>query len=668
MEVKKINGYDLKDEVARNGVAAHETQINKNKNDINTLNVVVSNNKNEVDALKTSVSNDKVEMNAKINALTDGAPLVASSVNGMTDTTKIYVNTSDGNWYYHNGSAWVVGGVYQASVNSDVTNKSYEMLRTIYNNVLPLMNYLDNDNSDYGYYYLGSIGGTLGKGGYQYGYCAVKPFPVKAGVSYYVHNHTVGDTFSFICDENGVAIDTINRYSSNHHVFTPRVDGFAHITIPGIDDFNLPNEMITILGYEPANFVEFDKPYDFLILDNKFKEITDFMESQKESANYKINTIYVGSDKQFTTIKSAVNSISDANEFNRYNVVIDEGTYEESNINLPSYVNLIGATGNYKNIVIKGYNHPSVSDGVISGTSTINISGTNTLKNLTITAQNLRYPVHSESGNGVQNWEQLVDNCHIEHFGNQEVIDYRIANSLDYSGVWSSLWAWGEGASSGAYLKISNSTLKSVSCPFYMHGAESILDPYTHILENCKIIAKSTRDLAILVDNSSALIDTNTLIIKDCYVNGRVGIIPSSSKYNMIISGCGYIPVYQSGSNVLKEESYPIFTDYMEEYILSEDCTKGKFLYSVDGVNASKANSATNIKLVVGYAIGDHKAGEKVKVMKGYLQPLNQTWPETDTLTAGKFYAINDDSELAESLEMDKVVAVSSERFYKILI
>lgn len=668
MEVKKINGYDLKDEVARNGVADHEAQINKNKNDINTLNTIVSNNKNEVDALKTSVSNDKVEMNAKINALTDGAPLVASSVNGMTDTTKIYVNTADGNWYYHNGNAWVVGGVYQASVNSNITEWNYEMLRTIYNNVLPLMNYCDNANIAVDKYYIGSVGGTVGIPS-SAGYAIMPKFPVKAGVSYYLSNHSLGKAFSYICDKDGVILEEITRWSNDYHVFTANYDGFAYITLAGSDDTKRATEMVTVLGYGPANgFVEYNKPYDFLILDTKFKEVVDFMESQKDTAIIKTNSIYVGSDKQFTTIKSAVNSISDANEFNRYNVVVDEGIYEESNINLPAYVNLIGATNNYKNIVIKGYNHPSVSDGVISGTSTINISGTNTLKNLTITAQNLRYPVHSESGNAVKNWEQLVDNCHIEHFGNQEVIDYRIANGQDYSGVWSSLWAWGEGASSGAYLKITNSTIKSVSCPFYMHGAESILDPYTHILENCKIITHDRKGLSVLIDNSNAVIDTNTLIIKDCYVNGRVGIIPSSSKYNMVISGSGHIPVYQSGSNALKEESYPIFTDYMEEYTLTESCTRGQFLYSVDGVNASKANSSTNLKLVVGYAIGDHAAGEKVKVMKGYLQPINQTWPETDTLVAGKFYAINDNAELVESLEMDKVVAVSSERFYKILI
>lgn len=57
-----------------------------------------------------------------------GSPLVAATKSAMTNTNKIYVYTgsesgmTNGNWYYHNGSAWVSGGVYNASaVNTDKT-------------------------------------------------------------------------------------------------------------------------------------------------------------------------------------------------------------------------------------------------------------------------------------------------------------------------------------------------------------------------------------------------------------------------------------------------------------------------------------------------------------------------------------------------------------------
>ena len=43
-----------------------------------------------------------------------GRPLVANSISDMTDTTSVYVNTTDGKWYYYNNE-WIPGGTYQAT-------------------------------------------------------------------------------------------------------------------------------------------------------------------------------------------------------------------------------------------------------------------------------------------------------------------------------------------------------------------------------------------------------------------------------------------------------------------------------------------------------------------------------------------------------------------------
>lgn len=68
----------------------------------------------------------------QINALESGSPLAASSTSGMTDTTRIYVNTTDGYWYYYNGTAWVQGGVYQTSVLNNEFNNELEMSYKLY--------------------------------------------------------------------------------------------------------------------------------------------------------------------------------------------------------------------------------------------------------------------------------------------------------------------------------------------------------------------------------------------------------------------------------------------------------------------------------------------------------------------------------------------------------
>lgn len=96
--------------------------------------------KTSADAAKVSETNAAKSENVASSSATQaaqsakeakayvGSPLVANTVSTMTDQTKIYVYTGSesgytaGNWYYHNGSAWVSGGVYNSSaVNVDKT-------------------------------------------------------------------------------------------------------------------------------------------------------------------------------------------------------------------------------------------------------------------------------------------------------------------------------------------------------------------------------------------------------------------------------------------------------------------------------------------------------------------------------------------------------------------
>ena len=95
---------------------------------INTQNQEIAN-------FKTIVNNQIAEQNAQIQAVESGSPLVASSTAGMTETDRVYVNTTDGYWYYYNGTTWVQGGVYQATsiqdneITHDLTNlTTYNLL------------------------------------------------------------------------------------------------------------------------------------------------------------------------------------------------------------------------------------------------------------------------------------------------------------------------------------------------------------------------------------------------------------------------------------------------------------------------------------------------------------------------------------------------------------
>lgn len=78
--------------------------------------------KNYVDpiyeAYEERIDNEIDTINAKVNSLSSGAPIPVSSTSEMTNTSKIYLNTTDGYWYYYNGTTWTRGGIYQSAEDS----------------------------------------------------------------------------------------------------------------------------------------------------------------------------------------------------------------------------------------------------------------------------------------------------------------------------------------------------------------------------------------------------------------------------------------------------------------------------------------------------------------------------------------------------------------------
>ena len=63
----------------------------------------------------TAMRSDIAEIDTKVENAVSGSPLVASSTSGMTETDRVYVNTTDGKWYYYDGDSWEIGGTYQAT-------------------------------------------------------------------------------------------------------------------------------------------------------------------------------------------------------------------------------------------------------------------------------------------------------------------------------------------------------------------------------------------------------------------------------------------------------------------------------------------------------------------------------------------------------------------------
>lgn len=153
-----IFGKDVRESIAK---AIEQTY--EDATESGNANMEVIDARGSYGTLKKRLDGDKTNLQSQINGLASGSPLVASSVAGMTDTSKVYVCTADGHWYWCNGTTWVDGGVYQATEDSKTVNVLVENFINLgknkyINSRLKKDGYVNQDgsiNSDNGYgYYL----------------------------------------------------------------------------------------------------------------------------------------------------------------------------------------------------------------------------------------------------------------------------------------------------------------------------------------------------------------------------------------------------------------------------------------------------------------------------------------------------------------------------------
>jgi hypothetical protein len=135
------------------------------------------------------------DLKKQINSLASGSPLVASSVDEMTDTTRVYVNTTDGNWYYYNGTIWEIGGVYQATEIAD-NSICLENLNSEFSDILK--NNYNMVKTDY------IIGGYYRRNGEfsadtLYSYCILD---VNPGEKYYMKGYTISNMAMYLLLDN----------------------------------------------------------------------------------------------------------------------------------------------------------------------------------------------------------------------------------------------------------------------------------------------------------------------------------------------------------------------------------------------------------------------------------------------------------------------------------
>ena len=112
----------------------------KVKSKINTTKVALE---NSIAIEQTARVNADNSLTDRINQLASGSPIPVNSVSDMTDTTRIYVNTADGDWYYWDGDSWTSGGTYQSTGIGVNTIEPYMTKYLASKNILPYTNWVE---------------------------------------------------------------------------------------------------------------------------------------------------------------------------------------------------------------------------------------------------------------------------------------------------------------------------------------------------------------------------------------------------------------------------------------------------------------------------------------------------------------------------------------------
>lgn len=251
-----------------------------------------------------------------------GAPLAVSSISEMTDTTKVYVNTTDGYWYYYDGTNWVQGGIYQGTTLNDNTVSGNK----IYLGELEKFDGIDN-------YYRN----TNGELSYNTSYKTSNFIPINND-DVVTYSNAIGDYILFF-DSNKNYISRLSSGSViSSQVVTVNVTNVAYIV------FNLNknyNHTIKINGKDCINI--YSIPW-LLIKDNNIennsikgdKIVNNTIEPEKID---KTNGYSLVNNSLYTISAAATNYIKSINGFSRFSELIE--------VNENDVINVINARATY---------------------------------------------------------------------------------------------------------------------------------------------------------------------------------------------------------------------------------------------------------------------------------------------------------------------------------
>jgi len=220
-------------------------------------------------------------------------------------------------------------------------------------------------------------------------------------------------------------------------------------------------------------------------------------------------------------IEDAIESINDASENKRYEILIYPGTYKALDT---SEFNSAGSfPGNYA--FIRGRDYISIKGTdknkvIIEGELLDNLgkdfsySSYSTLfwdadhaniEDLTIIAKNLRYPIHMDGSRlGMEYVHDKFKNLKLIHLGNSK-------DALN----WKSYHPLGIGMSDGQVLEVDSSYFQSTTWPLYVHNNKNFTKRSKLIFKDCTFVGLGNKKLLAMFQNLGSQ-KSDEIIINNC--------------------------------------------------------------------------------------------------------------------------------------------------------
>lgn len=494
-----LNGYEVKDAQARKDID-NEQLIRKTNDD---------------------------SLQSQINSLASGSPLVASSVDEMTDTTKVYVNTTDGHWYYYNGAEWIDGGVYQSvgladgSVTPEKTSFiTHNISDNLFNpNECVLGKYIGGSSTD----------GIVEKENSAFAYYKLE---VEPGTNY----KCSGTSFSLIyADENNNFITQGGNSSSNVSDVSINISEETRVKYAYINfrpaTYPVESYMIVKGDTLPSSYIEYIDEYihnkKFVLNETMKKEVENIVKTTEHGNIYR-----VGLGREYTSFTSCIRDLKD--DDSEKIILIDGGEYDIfEEIGGSEFALSISEGTNWRdvsdivppNTTIKGIGNvvfkftPTLEEiGSIACNllSPLNIAGTCTIENIKIIGDNCRYCIHDETS-GNTDYTGAIKKYKDVHCIKTS------SNSIGYA------QAYASGFDDKMEFYFENCIFESNNIPFSVHNRDtaSLHNSSKITANNCVFTTTDTTKPNIRLGNINWRQEDIKVILSNCHI-GRLKIYDES--------------------------------------------------------------------------------------------------------------------------------------------